>query len=273
MESQEILNPEHEKMSQEHANNLPSEKNYFYIVYSSILAFFCISAQIFVGLLILYGICYGVKSGYNRWLSTDGFLEVGENGYCYDPRNECLVKPMPNRRIIKGCIDIEYRTGDTIGVVQVGENEYRYVNLNTLSFINDKKFFRADVFRNGTAMALANDTIYHISTTGEPVSTEPSERVYGSVEEITFPQEETDNDGYRFTKEVQTGLYRYDDVNGNCGLMSNEFVPLTKPLYSDITAISKGVFFCEYLESGLGVLIDKEGQIIKEGGRNYDTVE
>ena len=279
MESQKILNPEQDKNTQEHAqeqvqeqtSNPSSEKDWFNIVYSSTLGFSWAIGQIMFVMITSFIFLILMKVCINRWICTDYFIEVGENGYCYDPIYKCLVKPMPNRRIIKGCMDIEYNPGDTIGVVQVGENEYRYVNFNTLSFINDKKYFRADVFRDGTAIAIANDTIYHISTTGKTVSTEPSERVYGSVEEITVSQEVTDSDGYPFTIEVQTGLFKYGDINGNYGLMTHEFVPLTKPLYSDITAISKGVFFCEYLESGLGVLVDNEGHVIKDGGYNYDT--
>lgn len=264
----EVLEQSHES-KQESAgrkvdtSNSPTGKDWFEPVCSFSLGLFCALAMVVGGLFFLKGICGYISIGYDRWFCTEGFIEVGERGYCYDPRNKCLVKPIPNRRVIKGCIDIDYRAGDTIGVVQFGENEYRYVNFNTLSFINENKYFRADVFRNGTAMALANDTVYHISPTGKTITAEPSNWVYGSVEEITFSHEESDSDGYSYTKEERTGILKYEDVYGNFGLMTNEFVPLTNPIFSSITAISKDVIFCEYLETALGVLIDKEGHIIK----------
>ena len=70
-------------------------------------------------------------------------------------------------------------------------------------------------------------------------------------------------DGDIFYQDVPTGMYTYEDAWHRLGLMSGDFVRLTPPLFSDITAESKDVFFAEYLDSGLGVLINRKGTIIK----------
>lgn len=54
-----------------------------------------------------------------------------------------------------------------------------------------------------------------------------------------------------------------EDSNGCNGLMSSDFKKLTPTLFTDITAKSKDVFFCEYIDSGMGVLIDWEGYMVK----------
>ena len=262
-QTQEPVQKATEEEVEEQVSNPSSEKDWYKIVYFSVFGFFSAIAQLAGGALVMYGIYYGAMSGYNRWFDTDGLIEVGERGYCYDPDNECFVKPIPNRRVVKGCMDIEYRPGDTIGVAQVGVDEYRYINFNTLSFINDKKFYRADVFRNGLALALDEDSIYHISTTGKIISSEASTWIYASVEEISYSEEDVDSDGDIIYEEIATGLYKYEDVNGKYGLMSSDFVRLTQPLFSDIMAKSKDYFFCEYLDSGLGILVDKNGNILK----------
>lgn len=252
-----------EEEVEEQTSDSTSEKDWFKIVKDSVFGFFYGLVGSILGIFMFLGFIYWIWIGYNRWFNTDGFIEVGERGYCYDLDNNCFVKPIPNRRVVKGCLDIDYRLGDTIGVVHVGEDEYRYINFNTLSFINDKKYFRADVFRNGVAIALGNDTIYHISTTGKTISSEPSAWIYASVEEISYLEEDVDSDGDIIYEEIATGLYKYEDVNGKYGLMSPDFVRLTQPLFSDITAKSKDYFFCEYLDSSLGIIIDKNGQVIK----------
>lgn len=248
---------------QEKTSDSTSEKDWFKIVKDAVFGFFYGLAGVILTLTMFLGFFYLLWEGYDRCFNTDGLIEVGERGYCYDPINECFVKPMPNRRVGKGCSDIYYGPGDTIGVVRVGENEYRYINFNTLSFIDDKKYFRADVFRNGVAIALRYDTLYHISAAGRIISSEPSTWIYDSVEEILYIKEEIDIDADIVYKEIATGVFMYKDINGYYGLMSSDFKRLTPAHFSDITAKSKDVFFCEYFESGMGCLIDKNGNYIK----------
>lgn len=265
METQDKISSEVQEKEVEQVQEPEQEntKDWFDIAKSAVLGFFAALAEITLGALMLFGICYWLMVGYNRWFSTDGLIEVGERGYYYDSENECFIKPMPNRRVLNGIIYLECEDGDTIGSVLVHGGNYRYVNLNTLTFINDNSYEHADLFRNGVAIALANDTLYHISPNGEIISSEPSSWIYGSVEEITYLQEGYDSDGDLITKYVSTGLFQYEDANENYGLMSSEFVRLTPAIFSDITAISENVFFCEYHDSGMGVLVDREGNIIK----------
>lgn len=263
MKTKDFSAPDIQEQVSEQVSNQVSEqssKSWFDIVYCSVWGFICAMARLFGGMLILYGIYYGIKSGYDCWFDMDGLVEVGECGYCYDSENDCFVKPCPHRRFLEGCHSLKYKEGDSIGVVQRGDEEYRYINLNTLSYINDKVYEFADVFRKGIAVALANDTIYNISPDGNTISAEPSNWIYGSVEEITYMQECST---YEEQIEVPTGVLMYEESNGYYGLMSSDFKKLTPALFTDITAKSKDVFFCEYIGSGLGVLINNNGQFLK----------
>lgn len=269
MQSQEKISSEVQENEFEHVHETENEnaeketKDWFEIVKDATFGFFYAVGGILLVILFLYCTYYWMAMGYDRWLSTEGLIGVGERGYYYDPGNDCFVKPMPNRRVLEGCLTLECEDGDTIGIVKVHRGKYRYVNLNTLTFINEHSYEHAGQFRCGIAMAISNDTIYHVSANGRIISSEPSTWIYGSVENITYFQEETDSDGDSFTEEVSTGLLKYEDVSGNYGLMSSDFVRLTPALYSDITAKSKEVFFCEYIDSGMGCLIDKNGNFIK----------
>ena len=271
MQDQEInpTEPQNEKVEEQapepvkkEPSNPSNEKNWFEIVYTSVLGFFAAIAVVLISLFLLAGLGYWCYEGYCRWFSTEGMYEVGNNGYYYDLEHQCFVKPMPNRRVLEGCRSLE-SNDDTIGVVCFGENDYRYLNLNSLSFLSDKVFTKAELFHKGKALALANDTLYHLSSDGTLCIAEPSTWVYASIEEIMYISEKEDEDGNTFYSEESTGLLRYEDSNRNYGLMSADFTRLTEPLFSSISAQSKEVFFCEYLNSGLGVLINKNGQIIK----------
>lgn len=238
------------------------EKDYFEIVYSSVLGFLC-ALLVFVAILFaIAGIVNLFDKGYERWLSSDGMVEVGECGYYYNTGRCAFYKIHPNRCILKGCKDLEFNEGDTIGVVRICENQYRYINLNTLTFLDTRHYFRADLFRNGRAMAIADDTLYVISPEGKIISSEAAGWVYSYVEEITFSDWSDREDG-SYYNEIATGVYEYRDIHFRYGLMSADFKRLTPAIYSNITAESKDVFFCEYLDSGLGVLIDRNGKILK----------
>ena len=238
------------------------EKDYFEIVYSSVLGFLC-ALLVFVAILLaIAGMVYLLDKGYDRWFSTEGLISVGENGYMYDQEHECFVKPYPNRRVLQRCEWLIYDDMDSIGIVRMN-NQYRYINLNNLAFLNAQLYAKAELFHNGRALAIANDTLYHLSSDGTIVIAEPSTWVYASIEKIVYIEEKEDEDGGTYYSEISTGLFRYEDSNHNYGLMSADFTRLTEPLYSDVTAQSKEVFFCEYLNSGLGVLINKNGELIK----------
>lgn len=262
--SSEVQENEFEQVQEtEQVSAEKATKDWFKIVKSVVLGFFFALAEVAMSALMLMGIGYLLIAGFDRWFSTDGLIEVGEHGYYYDPENDCFIKPMPNRRVLKGCYSLKCEDGDTIGVVQTHRRKYRYVNVNNLTFINEKSYDFADVFKNGVAIALANDTIYHLSTDGKTLTSEPSTWIYALVSEIIFFQWNKDSDEDDFTEITPTGVFMYEDQNGNFGLMSSDFVRLTPALYSAITAKSKEVFFCEYFDSGLGVLIDKNGNFIK----------
>lgn len=263
--SSDVEENEFEKVQEEKVqeDKERTSNDWYDCVKSAILGGFVALAEVAFGVLMLLGIFYLLTVGYNRWFSTDGLIEVGERGYYYDPANDCFVKPMPNRRVLEGCLSLKYEDGDTIGIVLVRNGKYRYVNLNNLTFINEQSYEYADLFRNDVAIALANDTIYHISTEGKILSSEPSTWIYGSVEEITYMQKEIDSDGVVIIEEIPTGVFMYENKNGNYGLMSSDYVRLTPALYSKISAKSKDVFFCEYFESKMGCLIDKNGNYIK----------
>lgn len=239
-----------------------NEKNWFEIVYTSVLGFFAAIAVILLSLFLLVGLGYWCYEGYCRWFSTAGMYEVGNNGYYYDLEHQCFVKPMPNRRVLEGCRSLE-SNDDSIGVACFGQNDYRYINLNTLSVLNNRSYYRAELFRDGRALALAKDTLYLISTDGKTIKEEASTWIYCSIEEVTYSQYTEDSDGIGYYKDVHTGMYMYEDAYHHYGLMSKDFVKLTEPLFSNITAQSEEVFFAEYLDSGLGILINKDGQIVK----------
>jgi len=242
---------------------VPETKNWFNIVFHSVLGFFAAITVVLIFAFMLFVAGFWIRQGYIRWFDTDELTAVGQCGYFYDPDNECFVNPKPNRRVLQGCKELVFNQEDSIGIVLVGNNRYRYVNLNTLSFINDRIYFRADMFTNGRAIALDGDTLFHIAPNGETILAEASDWVYASIREITYDQPVKDSDGDIFYQDVPTGMYTYEDAWHRLGLMSGDFVRLTPPLFSDITAESKDVFFAEYLDSGLGVLINRKGTIIK----------
>lgn len=258
-EKVEEQDPEPVKME---SSNTSKMKDRFEIVYTSVLGFFAAIAVVLFSLFLLAGLGYWCYEGYCRWFSTDGMYEVGNRGYYYDIDHQCFVKPMPNRRVLEGCRSLEY-SDDTIGVACFGENAYRYINLNTLTYLNNRIYYRAELFRDGCAWALSKDSLYLISTDGKTIKEEASTWIYSSIEEITYSLYIEDSDGYGYYKDVNTGIYMYEDTYHHYGLMSKDFVKLTEPLFSDITAQSEEVFFAEYLDSGLGILINKNGQIIK----------
>ena len=257
MQDQQInpTEPQKEKVEEQ-------ASNWFDIVYNSVLGFIVAIAVALFSLFLLAGLGYWCYEGYCRWLSTEGMYEVGNNGYYYDLEHQCFVKPMPNRRILEGCRSLD-SNDDSIGVTCFVQNDYRYLNLNTLTYLNNRHYYRAELFRDGRALALAKDTLYMISTDGKTIKEESSTWIYSSIEEITYSQYTEDSDGIGYYKNVHTGMYMYEDAYHHYGLMSKDFVKLTEPLFSDILAQSEEVFFAEYLDSGLGVLINKNGQIIK----------
>ncbi len=256
MQDQEInpTAPQKEKVEE-------NKKDWFEIVYSSVLGFFAAIAVVLFSLFLLAGLGYWCYEGYCRWFSTEGMYEVGNNGYYFDPEHQCFVKPMPNRHFLEGCRSLE-SNDDTIGIVCRGENDFRYLNLNTLTYLNNCSYYRAELFRDGHALAMSKDSLYLISTDGKTIK-EEAYTWYSSIEEVTYSQYIEDNEGYGYYKEISTGVYMYEDAYYHYGLMSKDFVKLTEPLFSDITAQSEEVFLCEYLNSGLGVLINKNGQLIK----------
>lgn len=181
MQDQEIIPTEHPKEKVEEQVPEPvkkdppcisNEKNWFEIVYTSVLGFVAAIAVVLFSLFLLFGLGYWCYEGYCRWFSTDGMCKV------------------VNREEIPTWI-------------------------------------------------------------------------YSSIEEITYSQYTEDSDGYCYYKDISTGMYMYEDAHHHYGLMSKDFVWLTKPLFSNITALSEDVFFAEYLDSGLGILLNKNGQIIK----------
>ena len=254
MQSQEIqINPK---------SNASSKTNWFQVVYNSVLGFLAAIAVAAVFLFLLSGVGYWCYEGYCRWFSTDNMEIVGTNGNYYDLAHSCFVKPMPNRRVLKGCNRLDYDDGDSIGVACVGANKYRYVNLNSLTFLDDHIYYRAELFHNGRAFALSRDTLYLLSYDGKTIQKESSSWIYRSVEEIQMTGFYDDDEGPLY-REIPTGVYMYEDAYGNYGLMSSEFVKLTEPIFSNITPKSKDVYLCEYAYSEMGILVNRNGKILK----------
>lgn len=237
----------------------PIKKNYFEAFYTSTLGIFAALVVIAIIFFAGMGLVYWGHKGYLRWFSTDGMVEIGECGYYYSPQRASFYKVHPNRCVLENCHDLKLNQGDTIGVVRVRKDQYRYVNLNTLSFINDKSYFKADLFRDGSALAIANDTLFIIASNGHTVTSEPCDWVYAGIQELSYMKE---IDSYY--QDIYTGMHTYEDIHGRLGLMSADYKRLTPALYSDITAESDSIFFAEYLdEAELYVLLDKEGHVIK----------
>ena len=219
MEDQETIKPVQQEgaeqeppKEQKPETKVSEEKNYFEIAYTSVLGFCCALLAFAAILLAIAGVGYLIKKGYNRWFCTDGMVEVGECGYYYDIRRGSFYMIHPNRCILRGCRDLEVNEGDTIGVVRVRKNQYRYINLNTLTFLNTKHYYRADLFRDGRAIAVANDTLYVIDSEGQTISSELADWVYSYMEEITFTDWADKDDG-SYYDEIATGVYKYRDIH------------------------------------------------------------
>lgn len=267
MQTQNPITPELQDPELEENN--PTEniqtpkKDYFYIVYSSVLggAMALTIIAIFVGLL--FGLGYGVKYTYDYWFSMDELIEVGTHGYYYDRENDCFIDPKPHRRLLQDCMLSSISDNDTIGVIITPNNKYRYINLNTLSYLNDFHYQYADAFKDGRAVAFTKDTLYYINTQGKTITTEATSWIYTSVRALTYSVVKDEYNEYVNTVEIPTGIYVYEDINQYYGLMSSDFVRLTQPIFSSISAIAKDAFLCEYHNSGKLVLVNQYGEIIK----------
>lgn len=254
--------PEQTKLTDEEQTQKPSKKDWFDVMYKSALGILAAIGTILFYACIIGGGIYWIHRGYVRLFSTDYMMSVGERGHYYDLENACFVKPYPNRRVLKGCKSINYNDDDTICVAWMGYDKYRYVNMNSLTFINETIYSHAGLFREGSAIAYANDSIYRVMPDGSATVIEKPDGLYTSIEELEYMKPSEDDCDYLAYREISTGIYMYKSTNGRYGLMSSEFVRLTEPLFADITAQSESVFFCEYFEE-LGVLMDKKGKVIK----------
>lgn len=89
------------------------------------------------------------------------------------------------------------------------------------------------------------------------------ETIYKRIRELTYNTNRKDTDG----KDIYepTDCYVYVDYNDKCGLMDNHYRVLTPPLFYDIEAQTKHIFFASFGEySGrFGTLIDDHGKAIR----------
>lgn len=264
MQTQEPINPEMQEQDAPQAStDLTPQKDYFSIALSSILGGATALTIIALCVGVIIAVFFGIQFGYNRWFSMDNLVAVGNAGYYYDAENHCFIDPTPHRRVIKGCTSLQYAGSDTIGIVQMDNDKYRYLNLNTLSFLNDHKYDYAYSFHNDRAMALIHDTLYYINPQGEVINSELSNWLYLSITPLTYSIMSEDEDGYTTTQYLPTNFYLYEDINHAYGLMSCNFTRLTQPLFSDISALTQNVFLCEYEYSEISVLVNQNGEIIK----------
>ena len=270
MQDPKIINPDPQEQAQESLQEQEQpqtqeqpQKDYLDIAFNSVLGFL-LAIAVFVGIIMaLYYAYHGVKNGYSRWFGSDGLEEIGESGYySYCSKDNCIVtSAVPHRRVLEDIFFIRNAGNDSICIARV-DGGYRFINANTASFICDLRFDNAYSFRDGMAMATMGDTLFHLAPSGEIVSKEPANWLYSSIDEIRYSCPTEDSDGYPFEMTKPTGLYRYEGLNERYGIMNEEFVRVTPPVFTDITAQSKDVFFCELDYSG-GVLVDKSGNIIK----------
>lgn len=159
MQTQESINPEvQEQDIVQSPENTTPQKDYFSIALSTILGGATALTVIALIIGVVIAVVFGIKFSYNRWFSMDHLIAVGNTGYYYDAEGSCFINPTPHRRIIKECTSLQYAGSDTIGIVQV-QDYYRYLYLNTLSFLNDHKYDIAYPFHDDCAMALTNDTL------------------------------------------------------------------------------------------------------------------
>jgi len=56
----------------------------------------------------------------------------------------------------------------------------------------------------------------------------------------------------------------YSTYAGHCGLLGPDGKPITKPLFTNIYAVSFDIYFCQYDNSGCGILLDGNGRIVDE---------
>lgn len=231
-------------------------------IYYSVMGFFLAILAFALILVSLFCVGYGCVMGYQKWFSTTEMVSVGDTGYYYDHAHACFVKPYPNRKVLTGCHGLQYHQSDSIGIVLTNDYKYRYVNLNTLTYINDMAYSQANLFQDdGCAFAIAADSLYTLHPDGSIVAAELADYLYTSISDIICYTYENDDTGELVYTERATNMFRYES-NQCYGIMSPEFVRLTAPVYTEIKALSPDVFFCTY-DSGLGVLINKNGELIK----------
>lgn len=132
-----------------------------------------------------------------------------------------------------------------------------------------------EALNNSVVVADANHWQRRYSLDGDVLD----EFVCSTIEHMTYTTGETQlvtlqskgeyDDGVTITTEDRnvTGvasLMKYAVSTGYEGLMTKDCVPLTPPLYWNITAISKDRFFCTYSnDSSVGVVLDEKGRVVK----------
>lgn len=89
------------------------------------------------------------------------------------------------------------------------------------------------------------------------------EVIYKRIRELTYNTRRKGKDGRDIYEE--TDCLVYEDYNRKCGLMDRHYRILTPPLFFDITAESKHIFFATFgdYDGNFGTLIDDHGKPIR----------
>lgn len=82
------------------------------------------------------------------------------------------------------------------------------------------------------------------------------------IEKMYYDKDEWDDDGTRLID--ATTLMRYRMPDGYEGLCKESGELVTEPLYWEVLPVTKDTYICKYKDSGVAVLINSKGEIIKQ---------
>lgn len=203
------------------------------------------------------------RNGYLPMVGADGRLGFinADAEWCVDPTYDEII-----------------RLGSNLWLARMGQNDsnvrHCIVIDASLNVRMEGMWSRVEAAGNGIVVAGADNWQRRYSLDGDLLE----DFVCADVRLMTYSTGETQlvtlqskgeyDDGITITTEEReikgvASLKKYIVSSGYEGLMTQDCVPLTPPLYWNITAISKDRFYCNFGKcSSAGVVLDEKGRVV-----------
>ncbi len=115
-----------------------------------------------------------------------------------------------------------------------------------------------DILEQGISVVLDDYTMNIMNFDG----TLKHKFVCDNVDDLYYNASETNDNGENIRKLAP--CKSYSTYEGHCGLLGPDGKPITKPLFTNIYAVSSDIYYCQLDHSGNGILLDDNGRIVNE---------